>query len=414
MMPVEIMSPVGSYESLSAAIAAGASSVYFGVGAMNMRSRSAANFSLEDLANIVRICKEHQVKSYLTVNTIIYNDEIQQMHELLDAAKACGVTAIIASDMAVIQYAREKGIEIHLSTQCNVTNVEAVRYYAQFADVIVLGRECQLRQVADICQAIGSQQIKGPKGELVKIEIFVHGALCMAVSGRCYLSLDNYNSPANRGACLQPCRRAYEVRDVEDGLELQVDNPYIFSPKDLCTIGYLDKIVKAGVSVLKIEGRGRSPEYVKMVTECYHEALEAIYDQTFNIEKINAWMDRLRSVYNRDFWDGYYLGRTTGEWSERYGSQATRMKRRIGKITNYFSKLGVAEICMEEDVLSVGDDLLIIGPTTGVYEDKVAEIRVEDQAVESVTKGIYCSVRVKELVRRGDQVYRWILVKDEF
>lgn len=413
-MPVEIMSPVGSYESLSAAIAAGAGSVYFGVGAMNMRSRSAANFSLEDLANIVRICKEHQVKSYLTVNTIIYNDEIQQMHELLDAAKACGVTAIIASDMAVIQYAREKGIEIHLSTQCNVTNVEAVRYYAQFADVIVLGRECQLRQVADICQAIGSQQIKGPKGELVKIEIFVHGALCMAVSGRCYLSLDNYNSPANRGACLQPCRRAYEVRDVEDGLELQVDNPYILSPKDLCTIGYLDKIVKAGVSVLKIEGRGRSPEYVKMVTECYHEALEAIYDQTFNIEKINAWMDRLRSVYNRDFWDGYYLGRTTGEWSERYGSQATRMKRRIGKITNYFSKLGVAEICMEEDVLSVGDDLLIIGPTTGVYEDKVAEIRVEDQAVESVTKGIYCSVRVKELVRRGDQVYRWILVKDEF
>ena len=414
MMPVEIMSPVGSYESLSAAIAAGAGSVYFGVGAMNMRSRSAANFSLEDLANIVRICKEHQVKSYLTVNTIIYNDEIQQMHELLDAAKECGVTAIIASDMAVIQYAREKGIEIHLSTQCNVTNVEAVRYYAQFADVIVLGRECQLRQVADICQAIGSQQIKGPKGELVKIEIFVHGALCMAVSGRCYLSLDNYNSPANRGACLQPCRRAYEVRDVEDGLELRVDNPYIFSPKDLCTIGYLDKIVKAGVSVLKIEGRGRSPEYVKMVTECYHEALEAIYDQTFNIEKINAWMDRLRSVYNRDFWDGYYLGRTTGEWSERYGSQATRMKRRIGKITNYFSKLGVAEICMEEDVLSVGDDLLIIGPTTGVYEDKVAEIRVEDQAVESVTKGIYCSVRVKELVRRGDQVYRWILVKDEF
>jgi putative protease len=414
MMPVEIMSPVGSYESLSAAIAAGAGSVYFGVGAMNMRSRSAANFSLEDLVNIVRICKKHQVKSYLTVNTIIYNDEIQQMHDLLDAAKACGVTAIIASDMAVIQYAREKGIEIHLSTQCNVTNVEAVRYYAQFADVIVLGRECQLRQVADICQAIGSQQIKGPKGELVKIEIFVHGALCMAVSGRCYLSLDNYNSPANRGACLQPCRRAYEVRDVEDGLELQVDNPYIFSPKDLCTIGYLDKIVKAGVSVLKIEGRGRSPEYVKMVTECYHEALEAIYDQTFNIEKINAWMDRLRSVYNRDFWDGYYLGRTTGEWSERYGSQATRMKRRIGKITNYFSKLGVAEICMEEDVLSVGDDLLIIGPTTGVYEDKVAEIRVEDQAEESVTKGIYCSVRVKELVRRGDQVYRWILVKDEF
>jgi len=414
MAPVEIMSPVGSYESLSAAIAAGAGSVYFGVGAMNMRSRSAANFTFEDLANIVQICKEHEVKSYLTVNTIIYNDEIQQMHELLDAAKACEVTAIIASDMAVIQYAREKGIEIHLSTQCNVTNVEAVRYYAQFADVIVLGRECQLRQVADICKVIEEQHITGPKGELVKIEMFIHGALCMAVSGKCYLSLDNYNSPANRGACLQPCRRAYEVRDVEDGLELLIDNQYIMSPKDLCTIGFLDKIVKAGVSVLKIEGRGRSPEYVKMVTECYHEALESIYNQTFSVEKINGWMERLRSVYNRDFWDGYYLGRTMGEWAERYGSQATRMKRRIGKITNYFGNIGVAEICVEEDHLSVGDDMLIIGSTTGVYEDHIQEIRVEDKPVESVAQGVYCSVKTKELVRRGDQVYRWIMVKDEF
>ena len=414
MAPVEIMSPVGSYESLSAAIAAGAGSVYFGVGAMNMRSRSAANFTLEDLANIVQICKEHEVKSYLTVNTIIYNDEIQQMHELLDAAKTCGVTAIIASDMAVIQYAREKSIEIHLSTQCNVTNVEAVRYYAQFADVIVLGRECQLKQVADICKVIEEQHITGPKGELVKIEMFIHGALCMAVSGKCYLSLDNYNSPANRGACLQPCRRAYEVRDVEDGLELLIDNQYIMSPKDLCTIGFLDKIVKAGVSVLKIEGRGRSPEYVKMVTECYHEALESIYDQTFSIEKIDGWMVRLRSVYNRDFWDGYYLGRTLGEWAERYGSQATRMKRRIGKITNYFGNIGVAEICVEEDHLSVGDDLLIIGSTTGVYEDHIQEIRVEDKPVESVSQGIFCSVKTKDLVRRGDQVYKWIMVKDEF
>lgn len=414
MSSVEIMSPVGSYESLSAAISAGAGSVYFGVGAMNMRSRSAANFTLDDLANIVRICQEHQVKSYLTVNTIIYNDEIQQMHNLLDAAKTCGVTAIIASDMAVIQYAREKGIEIHLSTQCNVTNVEAVRYYAQFADVIVLGRECQLKQVADICQEIKNQNITGPKGELVKIEMFIHGALCMAVSGKCYLSLDNYNSPANRGACLQPCRRAYEVRDIEDGLELMIDNQYIMSPKDLCTIGFLDKMVRAGVSVLKIEGRGRSPEYVKMVTECYHEALEAIEDETFSIEKINGWMERLRSVYNRDFWDGYYLGRTMGEWADRYGSQATRMKRRIGKITNYFGNIGVAEICVEEDHLSVGDDLLIIGSTTGVYEDHIQEIRVEDKPVETVSQGIYCSVKTKELVRRGDQVYKWVMVKDEY
>ena len=411
---IEIMSPVGSYESLSAAIAAGAGSVYFGVGAMNMRSRSAANFTLDDLANLVSICKEHNVSSYLTVNTIIYNDELGKMRELLDAAKACGVTAIIASDMAVIQYAREIGIEIHLSTQCNVTNVEAVRYYAQFADVVVLGRECTLQQIADICQEIKNQNITGPKGDLVKIEMFIHGALCMAVSGRCYLSLDNYNSPANRGACLQPCRRAYEVRDIEDGLELRVDNPYIFSPKDLCTIGYLDKIVRAGVSILKIEGRGRSGEYVKMVTECYHEALESIYNQTFSLEKIDNWMTRLRSVYNRDFWGCYYLGRTAGEWADKYGSQATRMKRRIGKITNYFGKLGVAEICMEEDTLSVGDDLLIIGPTTGVYEDTVQEIRVEDETVENVGKGIYCSVKTKSLVRRGDQVYKWIWVKDEF
>ena len=411
---IEIMSPVGSYESLSAAIKAGAGAVYFGVGAMNMRSRSAANFNLEDLANIVTICKENHVNSYLTVNTIIYNDELAQMHELVDAAKACGVTAIIASDMAVIQYAREIGIEVHLSTQCNVTNVEAVRYYAQFADVIVLGRECTLQQIADICKTIEEQHITGPKGELVKIEIFIHGALCMAVSGRCYLSLHNYNSSGNRGACLQPCRRAYEVRDVEEGIELRVDNPYIFSPKDLCTIGYLDKIVRAGVSVLKIEGRGRSAEYVKMVTECYREALEAIENQTFDMEKIDHWMTKLRSVYNRDFWGGYYLGRTAGEWANRYGSQATRMKQRIGKITNYFGKLGVAEILVEEDSLSVGDELLDKGHTTGVYEDTVTEIRVDNQIVESVAKGTYCSVKTKELLRRNDQVFRWIWVREEF
>lgn len=408
------MSPAGSYESLMAAINAGAGSIYFGVGALNMRSRSAANFTLDDLQQITDICREHNVSSYLTVNTIVYNDEIQKAHELLDTAKKCRVTAIIASDMAVIQYARQIGLEIHLSTQCNVTNVEAVRYYAQFADVVVLGRECNLRHVADICETIRKENICGPKGELVKIEMFVHGALCMAVSGKCYLSLDNFNYPANRGACIQPCRRAYKVQDLETELELMIDNKYIMSPKDLCTIGFLDKIIKAGVGILKIEGRGRSAEYVKIVTQCYHEALDAIQSGTFTKEKTEQWMTRLRSVYNRDFWDGYYLGRTMGEWSERYGSQATRIKQHIGKITNYFGNISVAEICMEESELAVGDEILIIGPTTGVYEDTAREIRLDLKPVEKVQKGVYCSIPVNGLVRRGDQVYKWVTVVDEY
>lgn len=408
------MSPAGSYESLMAAINAGAGSIYFGVGALNMRSRSAANFTLDDLQQITDICREHNVNSYLTVNTIVYNDEIQKAHELLDTAKKCRVTAIIASDMAVIQYARQIGLEIHLSTQCNVTNVEAVRYYAQFADVVVLGRECNLKHVADICETIRKENICGPKGELVKIEMFVHGALCMAVSGKCYLSLDNFNYPANRGACIQPCRRAYKVQDLETELELMIDNKYIMSPKDLCTIGFLDKIIKAGVGILKIEGRGRSAEYVKIVTQCYHEALDAIQNGTFTKEKTEQWMTRLRSVYNRDFWDGYYLGRTMGEWSERYGSQATRIKQHIGKITNYFGNISVAEICMEESELAVGDEILIIGPTTGVYEDTAREIRLDLKPVEKVQKGVYCSIPLNGLVRRGDQVYKWVTVVDEY
>ncbi|MCQ2292089.1 MAG: U32 family peptidase [Bacteroidales bacterium] len=411
---IEIMSPAGSYESLMAAINAGAGSIYFGVGALNMRSRSAANFTLDDLQQITDICREHNVSSYLTVNTIVYNDEIQKAHELLDTAKRCQVTAIIASDMAVIQYARQIGLEIHLSTQCNVTNVEAVRYYAQFADVVVLGRECNLKHVADICETIRKENICGPKGELVKIEMFVHGALCMAVSGKCYLSLDNFNYPANRGACIQPCRRAYKVQDLETELELMIDNKYIMSPKDLCTIGFLDKIIKAGVGILKIEGRGRSAEYVKIVTQCYHEALDAIQNGTFTKEKTEQWMTRLRSVYNRDFWDGYYLGRTMGEWSERYGSQASRIKQHIGKITNYFGNISVAEICMEESELAVGDEILIIGPTTGVYEDTAREIRLDLKPVEKVQKGVYCSIPLNGLVRRGDQVYKWITVVDEY
>ncbi len=411
---VEIMSPVGSYESLAAAIQAGAHSVYFGVGALNMRSRSAANFTFDDLQRIPEICREHHISSYLTVNTIVYNNELQQMCDLLDRAKQCCVTAIIASDMAVVQYARQKGLSVHLSTQCNVTNVEAVRYYAQFADVVVLGRECNLQQVADICRTIREENITGPGGNLVKIEMFVHGALCMAVSGKCYLSLDTFNYPANRGACIQPCRRAYHVQDAENEVDLLVDNKYIMSPKDLCTIGFLDKIIRAGVSVLKIEGRGRSAEYVKVVTQCYREALQAIDDGTFGTEKTGKWIERLKSVYNRGFWDGYYLGRTMGEWSERYGSQATRVKQHVGKVTNYFSRIGVAEIQMEEEELSVGDDLLILGPTTGVAEVRVTELRYNLQPVSKVQKGVCCSVPVGEMVRRGDQVYKWMTVPDRF
>jgi putative protease len=404
---IEIMSPAGSYDSLMAAIQAGAGSVYFGVGVLNMRARSAANFTLDDLRQITDICHEHNVKTYLTVNTIVYNDEIEQAHKLLDAAKECQVTAIIASDMAVIQYARQIGLEIHLSTQCNVTNLEAVRYYAQFADVVVLGRECTLVQIADICKAVKEQHITGPKGELVKIEIFVHGALCMAVSGRCYLSLDNYNFSSNRGACNQPCRRAYRIIDEENEIELKVDNPYILSPKDLCTIGILDKILKAGVSILKIEGRGRPPEYVNVVTQCYHEAIETIANGTYTQERVAEWTQRLRSVYNRDFWGGYYLGCKTGEWADHYGSQATRVKHRIGKVTNFFSKLSVAEIRVEEDPLTVGDEIIITGNTTGVYEDRVTEIRVDTVPAEQALKGTYCSIPVRSVVHRGDQVFIW-------
>lgn len=411
---IEIMSPVGSYESLSAAIQAGAGSVYFGVGKMNMRSRSAANFTLDDLQNITDICREHNVKSYLTVNTIIYNNEIDDVHELLDFAKKCNVSAIIASDLAVITYCQKIGLEIHMSTQCNITNIEAVRFYSQFADVVVLGREVALAQAADIIQQIHDDDIRGPRGELVRVEMFVHGALCMAVSGKCYLSLDNYNYPANRGACIQPCRRGYIVKDMETDLELAIDNKYIMSPKDLCTIGFIDKMMKAGVSILKIEGRGRSADYVKVTTECYHEAVQAVEDGTFSLEKIDGWMNRLRTVFNRGFWDGYYLGRTMGEWSERYGSHATTVREHIGKITNFFGKLNVAEITLESGEFSVGDTIVIEGPTTGVYETVVEEVRLELEPVPGVKKGDVCSIATTTVVRRGDKVYKKMQVPDEF
>ncbi|MCQ2275270.1 MAG: U32 family peptidase [Bacteroidales bacterium] len=414
---LEIMAPVGSYESLSAAIKAGANAVYFGVGNLNMRSRSAANFGLDDLAEIARIAHEHGVRTYLTVNTIIYNHEIEEMHTLVQAAKAAGISAIIASDMAVIMYANSIGVEVHISTQCNISNVEAVKFFAQFADVVVTARELPLAQVAEITQYIKDNDIRGPKGELVQVEVFAHGALCMSVSGKCYLSLDEYNYSANRGACLQLCRRKYLVKDVESDVVLVVDGKYIMSPKDLCTIGFLDKVVKAGVRVLKIEGRGRSADYVKVVVECYKEALEAIEDGSYSQEKIAGWMERLATVFNRGFWDGYYMGRKMGEWSERYGSQATENKVFLGKVTNYYNRPMVAEMKIETaENLKVGDTLMVIGQTTGVYSAVVEELRLGHKAipVEEVKQGNVFSVKTTEMLHRGDKVYRVDRVMEDF
>lgn len=409
---IEIMSPVGSYESLMAAIQAGAGAVYFGIGQLNMRSRSSSNFTLDDLKKISTICKEKKVKTYITLNTVMYDDDLQLMKAIVDAAKENGITAVIASDMSVILYARKCGVEVHMSTQCNITNIEAVKYYAQFADVVVTARELSLKQVAEIAGAIKKEKIKGPSGKLLKLEVFAHGALCMAVSGKCYLSLDNLNYSANRGACLQLCRRGYLVTDKEEGHQFEIDHEYIMSPKDLCTIGFLDKILKAGVSVLKIEGRGRSPEYVKTVTSCYREAVETIQDKSYSKEKIEDWMKRLSSVYNRGFWDGYYLGRKMGEWTENYGSRATKTKVYVGKVTNYFSNLKVAEIKIETNGIKTGEEIMIIGPTSGVIEQSVSEIRIELKKAKTATKGHVCSVPVKEIVRKNDKVYK--LVEEEF
>lgn len=405
---IEIMAPVGSYEALSAAIQAGAGSVYFGIGHLNMRSRSTKNFSLEDLRTIAEICASHGVKSYVTVNTVVFDEEMNEMRSLLDTIKNAGVSAIIASDQSVIQYARKIGVEVHISTQTNVTNTEAVRYYSQFADVIVTARELSLKQVENIYKNIEKEHITGPNGNLVRLEAFCHGALCMAVSGKCYLSLDNFNSSANRGACVQPCRRGYEVWDRDREVNLAIENEYIMSPKDLCTLPFLDKVLNAGVRVLKIEGRGRSPEYTKVTVKVYREAVDAILEGTFTEEKVNAWTERLKSVYNRDFWDGYYLGRKMGEWTEKYGSQATKTKLFVGTVTNFFAKINVAEIRMETHELNIGDEIMIIGPTTGVYEDVIKEIRVDLASADSAKKGELCSIPANDLVRRGDKVYKII------
>ena len=409
---IEVMAPVGSYEALSAAIQAGAGSVYFGIGRLNMRSKSTKNFTLDDLHIISEICHEHNVKSYVTVNTVVFDEEMDEMHALLDAVKANDISAIIASDQSVIQYARKIGIEVHISTQCNITNIEAVKYYSQFADVMVTARELNINQVKHITEEIERQHITGPNGELVRIETFCHGALCMAVSGKCYLSLDNFGTSANRGACVQPCRRGYEVTDRDKEITLAIENEYIMSPKDLCTLPFLDKLLAAGVKVLKIEGRGRSPEYTKLTVSVYRDAVDAIREGSFTEEKVTAWMDRLRSVYNRDFWDGYYLGRKMGEWTEKYGSQATKTKLFVGTITNFFAKINVAEIRMETHDLNVGDEIMIIGPTTGVYEDTIKEIRVDLKPVEKTEKGELCSIPAHDIVRRGDKVYKLVSGQD--
>jgi putative protease len=399
---IEIMAPAGSYECLMAAIQGGADSVYFGVGQLNMRAASSNNFTLKDLKNIALICRENKIKSYLTVNVIVYDNEVQQMKEIVEAAAESGISAVIASDQSVINHAFSSGLEVHLSTQLNITNVEAIRFYSQWADVAVLARELNLDQVRYIYDAIRLNNIRGPNGELMKIEMFAHGALCMAISGKCYLSLHENNRSANRGACYQTCRKSYVVTEKETGYELEIDNDYIMSPKDLCTIGFLDKIIDAGARVLKIEGRARSAEYVKVVSSCYDEAIKSIVADSYTPEKIGLWTARLSTVFNRGFWDGYYLGQKMGEWTNSYGSSAAKRKVYVGKITNYFTKINVAEIKLESGNLNKGDTLLIIGPTTGVIEYTVEEIRVDLRVTEKAKKGEFCSIKITDFLRRSD------------
>ena len=402
------MAPVGSYESLHAAIDAGADAIYFGVEGLNMRARSSVNFTLDDLHNIASICHENGVKSYLTVNTIIFDNDIATCHSIIDAVKEAGISAIIAADIAAITYARSIGVEVHISTQVNITNIEAVKFYAQFADVVVLARETNMEQVRAIYDAIREQDIRGPHGELVRIEMFCHGALCMAVSGKCYLSLHEMNYSANRGSCAQICRRGYTVTDKESGAQLDIENQYIMSPKDLKTIHFLNKVIDAGVRVLKIEGRARGPEYVKIAVECYNEAIKACCDGTYNEEMIADWDERLSKIFNRGFWNGYYLGQRLGEWSSKYGSSATRVKQYVAKGIRFFSKLGVAEFQMESGELHVGDEIIITGPTTGALITTVEEIRVDLKPVGKTVKGERFSIKVPEKVRPSDRLYRWV------
>ncbi len=404
---LEIMAPVGSYESLMAAIQGHADSVYFGIEKMNMRSRSSNNFTFDDLRKISEIAKEHNLKTYLTVNTIVYDNEMELMRKIIDAAKDNGITAIIASDIAAITYARSIGVEVHISTQCNVSNYEALRFYSQFADVVVLARELNLEQVKAISQRIESEQLRGPKGELVRIEMFAHGALCMAISGKCYLSLDNMASSANRGACLQVCRRRYTVRDTDSDIELEVDGKYIMSPKDLKTIGFMDKMIDAGVKVFKIEGRARSADYVKTVCECYDKAANAVADGSYSQALVDECGAKLAEVFNRGFWGGYYLGQTMGEWNDINGNKATKKKVYLGKVTNFFKKIGVMELKLETDGVAVGEQIVAMGPTSGVVEQVVETICDDNrQNVMSAQKGQVVAIPMPARLRLNDKVYK--------
>ncbi len=406
------MAPAGNFECLHAAIQGGANSVYFGVEKLNMRSHSANNFKMTDLQEICDICRAHGVKTYLTLNIVLYNEDLEDMRRTLDHAGEAGITAVIASDMAAIAYARSIGVEVHISTQLSISNVESLRFYAQFADVIVLARELNLHQVKEIKSVIDAEDIKGPSGRRVEIEMFAHGALCMAISGKCYLSLHEYGASANRGACYQICRRGYEVTDLETGNQLHIDNKYIMSPKDLCTIEFMDKIIDAGVTVFKLEGRARSAEYVKKAASCYRRAADAVCDGNYTPELAAALKSELSEVFNRGFWDGYYQGARLGEWSEVYGSQATRKKVYSGKVTNWYSKLAVAEVLVESSSVKVGDTVLFMGSTTGVVEVEVSEIRVDLEPVDEAVKGVYCSIPVPDLpegrkLHRSDKMYIW-------
>ncbi len=404
----ELLAPAGSYESLVAAAQGGADAIYFGIEQLNMRARSSANFTGEDLARIVSESGAFGMKSYLTVNTVIFNHELIQMRKIVDRAMEQGVTAIIASDQSVLQYCNSVGAKVHLSTQLNISNIETLKFYAKFADVAVLARELDLKQVKEIYDAIQLEDVRGVSGEPFRIEIFVHGALCMATSGKCYLSLHEHNHSANRGDCFQVCRRGYRVTDKDREVELDIDNEYIMSPKDLKTIHFLNKVLDAGVSILKIEGRARSAEYVKTVTSCYDEAIQAYVDGDFSPGKIEAWDARLTSVFNRGFWNGYYLGQRLGEWSDVHGSKATRKKVFVGKGTNYFDRIKVAEVSIQAGTLKVGDEIVITGPTTGVIETTVKELRVDEKSVDEAVKGDQCSFPLDQVLRRSDQVYKML------